>query len=392
MFLNGVANVTAGNTAEVQATWMLPLPMTSFNAASAKWEVLDQDGSVWAFGDADDLEVKQAPFGSDTHIVVGATISVPVSAPADTGGSGYQVRWTLSAAGQNDQFAFDSFTVFPRIAQLQGPANSVALVGDMVEMQLTLPSEFKPVHCEVFHENTGVTPKLEATSVAIAGGIKYMVNLQTDTFRPGVSLTPYTLIWQYGPDGQKVMEQASLWLVNPTIIQAQAEIRQFMLKAYADTGIDPDGEFTPDVLLMHLLQGCEMFNALGYPTTFNMTRASGPIRALWLRASIIQACRSQYLNEGMKAFQFGGQAVNLDVDRSQYWDSIASSLQSELDQAIKPFKENLVRRGLLGGDGNINPNSLRFGAVGAIGIAITPVSPIRAFSPLAGGNLDPRRF
>lgn len=382
MFLNGIATITAGGTGEVEATWMLPIPPSAFASATAKWEVLDRTGAVWSFGDADTLRTETAAVGTDTHVIATATVTVPVEAPADPSGTSYQVRWTLTRPGADDLYAFDGFTLFPRVADLLGPANSVVLAGTPTQVHLTLPTEFPDVRCMVYYQNTALT-EIVATKQLVTEGHRYLANLLCD-WSPGPSLYPYTLIWRYGPANQQVMEQASLWLINPTIMQAQAEIRQFLVKAYLDSGIDPGQDFTPDVMLLHLQQGAELFNALGYPTTFTMTRATGPIRALWLRCATIAACRAQYLSEGMKAFNFGGQVVNLDVDRSQFWDSIASQLQAELDQAIKPFKENLVRRGLLSGDGNINPNTLMHAAVGSIGIAITPVSPIRGVSSFAG--------
>lgn len=389
MFLNGVATATAGSTAEVQATWMLPLSLTALAGASVVWEVLDSTGSAWATGDADELRLQTAPVGTDTHVIASATIGLPLTVPADPSGTSYQVRWTLKY-GTSTQWAFDAFTLYPRVADAQGPANQVVLSGEDVEMMLTLPTEFPNVKGMLYYLNVPLV-EIAATHNPAPEGHRYFVRFSTvfeSQQAPGPSLTPYTLIWKYGPSGQQVMEQASLWLINPTILQAQAEVRQFLMKAYSESGIDPDGEFQPPMLLQHLLQGCEMFNALGYPTTFTMTRATGAIRALWLRCATISACRSQYLHEGMKAFNFGGQVVTLDVDRSQYWDSLASNLQQELDSAIKPFKENLVRRGLLGGPGDINATSLSFGAIGSVGIAITPVSPIRAFTR---GGLTPFR-
>jgi len=377
MFLNGVASVTAGSTAEVEATWMLPLTVDAMAGAVASWEVLDKTGNVWNFGDADSLRFTAAPVGTDTHVIAVATIGIPLEAPADTRGSTYQIRWALKY-GSEKQWAFDSFTLYPRVVDPQGPSNSVVLYGSPSDMVLTLPTEFPNVKAMVYHGNVPVI-ELDADHEPAPEGHRYSVTLDNE-FPQGPGLTPYTVIWKYGEGRRQVMEQASLWLVNPSLVQAQSEIRQFLLKAYADSGLDPDMEFQPESLMLCLLQGAELFNAFGYPTGFTMVNATGPLRGLWLRCATLQACRSQYLHEGMKAFNFGGQVVTLDVDRTQYWDSLASALQQDLDTAMKPFKENLVRRGILAGDGNVNANALRYGAVGAIGIAITPASPIRGQS------------
>lgn len=380
MFLNGVASVTVGGTAECEATWTLPLPASAFAGASVTWEILDGNGQVWNSGDGHSLTIAAAPIGTDSVISARSTIAVPIDAPSAASGTSYQVRWKL-AYGSSTAFAFDSFTVFPSVVDNQGPASLVVLATERAEPWLTVGMQVEVCRCELFFQNEQ-KGNATATQEESSGGYRYVVKFDTDGMSPGPSLTPYNLLWRYKLNGLQQIEQANLWLVNPMMLQAQAEVRNFLLKAYGDSGLAPDFDFGPEALMQYLLQGAEMFNSLGYPTSFTMVRATGGIRALWLRCATIVACRSQYMAEGMKAFNFGGQVVNLDVDRSQYWDSLASQLQTELDMAIKPFKENLVRRGHLGGDGNVDANSLRMGAVGTVGIALTPISPIRGLSSL----------
>jgi hypothetical protein len=111
-----------------------------------------------------------------------------------------------------------------------------------------------------------------------------------------------------------------------------------------------------------------------------MTDARGPIREFWLKFSEIMALRGQYLAEGEKVFNFQGQQIQLEVDRTPYYDSLANSLQQLLDNEAKAFKTMLIKRGILGGDGNADPTAQRPGAAGAIGISITPAS---SFGPYA---------
>ena len=105
-----------------------------------------------------------------------------------------------------------------------------------------------------------------------------------------------------------------------------------------------------------------------------MTNAKGGIREYWLMWTELMAIRAQYLAEGEKAFDYSGAAISLNVDRTGYLDSAASAIQSELDNEFKPFKQNLVNKGQTGGDGSGDLNALGAGAMGAVGVSLTPTN------------------
>jgi hypothetical protein len=102
--------------------------------------------------------------------------------------------------------------------------------------------------------------------------------------------------------------------------------------------------------------------------------------------SELSGLRSQYIAEGEKAFNFSGQAISLDVDRTGFYDSAASSLQSRLDNEAKPFKQNLIKKGLVSGTGNLDDIGLRRGAIGSVGINVSPASNWGRFSGKMGGG------
>jgi hypothetical protein len=88
----------------------------------------------------------------------------------------------------------------------------------------------------------------------------------------------------------------------------------------------------------------------------------------------------------MKAFNYSSQVVQLDIDNTQFWDATAQALEAQLAEQVKPFKDNLVKRGILGGDGS--SMALRKGAVGSIGVTIHGMSPVRGLIGL-GSPLSP---
>ena len=100
-----------------------------------------------------------------------------------------------------------------------------------------------------------------------------------------------------------------------------------------------------------------------------MTNATGGIREYWLQYAEIAMLRAHALAEGEKAFNFAGAQITLDVEKSQYYTALADSMQAQLDQNIKPFKQNILKKGSVQGDGNMN--GLAGSAFGAVRLGIS---------------------
>jgi hypothetical protein len=106
-----------------------------------------------------------------------------------------------------------------------------------------------------------------------------------------------------------------------------------------------------------------------------MLNAKGGIREYWLRFAEVMALRSQFLAEGEKVFNFSGQAISLEVDRTQYYQTLADNIQSYLDAEGKQVKQNLIKKGITAGDGDVSDlSAMRRGANGAVAITLTPAT------------------
>jgi hypothetical protein len=177
-----------------------------------------------------------------------------------------------------------------------------------------------------------------------------------------------------------------LFIVNPIVLDAVKEMQNWLNRAYTDSGRQPSTSFSPTDFVKYLRTGRDHFNAADKPTEFTMLGAAGPIRWFWIGYSCVSAARAQYLAEGMKAFNYSGQVVQLDIDNTPFWDATAQALEAQLAEQVKPFKDNLVKRGILGGDGS--SMALRKGAVGSIGVTIHGMSPVHGLIGL-GSPLSP---
>jgi hypothetical protein len=137
----------------------------------------------------------------------------------------------------------------------------------------------------------------------------------------------------------------------------------------------PDLLYPVPTCLTWLRRGADAFNiAYGQFTNFTFTNALGGIREFWLLEAELAAIQAQYLAEGEKAFSYQGAQISLEVDRTSYLDTAANAIQSRLDNELKSIKTNLIIKGNTSGDGSADPSALRAGAIGAVGITITPAN------------------
>jgi hypothetical protein len=214
--------------------------------------------------------------------------------------------------------------------------------------------------------------------VASTEGFLYEFPLDLPTLRGNQpSLTPLNLVWKYREAEDAVMrsEMSRLWTISPSILAASQEIESFLNRMLLDSGVTPGTMLTPTLLMHHLQKGRDAFNSYIRPTNFTMTNATAGIKQYWLMYAIVDACRTMYLLEGNKQFEFQGSSVSLSVDRSQYWSQIAQDIQGQNEQQVKLFKDNLAKWGWTGGDGNVT--GPRPGAVGQVGVALSPLTPLR---------------
>jgi hypothetical protein len=345
-----------------------------------QWELIDADGRGYNQGDGGAIEVRPSPIRPGVVIIRSdAEIGIPSNMPASINGSRYQIKWALLTPGRETQFSFDNFSIYPPEYERMGALDVVELFGTPSEASIRLPHVPRELAVELYVRNTKVAERLvTAQPVETSDGFLFVE--QFDLMQMGgigPSLVPINVVWRHREESAQpwTTETSSMWSVNPTILTAARDLEMFMNRAYIDSGIDPGTVFTQPDLLRHLRKGMDIFNSVVRPTNFTMTNAEGSIRQFWLAYSAVDGCRAQYLAEGMKTFNYGGSTVTLDVDRTTYWDSVASALQSETDQYVKPLKDNLAKWGVFGGDGS-TPHP-QVGSIGAIGISLSPITPLR---------------
>lgn len=386
-FMQAIGSVVVGSYTSARLNMSVPSEL-DLTDASATWEMLDQQGRIWTYGEPATLtaENSQVAVGQKT-ISAECEIAVPSNLPVNEAGSTYQIRWTVRMRSGQPLYAFENFVALPSTEPIEGALDALEMFGDDAEVYIRLPERYSNVEYECYRGNTKLFNARSAnapTSEAGAHVYKGKVHLHEYTT---ASLDPFTVVWSYwNGNGPKQRETTQLFIVNPIVLDAVKEMQNWLNRAYTDAGRQPSTSFSPTDFVKYLRTGRDHFNAADKPTEFTMLGAAGPIRWFWIGYSCVSAARAQYLAEGMKAFNYSGQVVQLDIDNTQFWDATAQALEGQLAEQVKPFKDNLVKRGILGGDGS--SMALRKGAVGSIGVTIHGMSPVRGLIGL-GSPLSP---
>jgi hypothetical protein len=397
-FQDLIDQIEAGNAAIGSCVFSFP-PQINPIGGFITWELLAADGTVYAAGNAFDYKVVQN--GLSNNVIARSVITVPSTVPPSLDGQRYQLRYTLSLPqeqgtppdpltgqlGQNVFFQFENLRIVSLNTVPLGTQPSVELQGVNATVSISVAQPFDNVTVELWGGGTQLAPpsaiqEFERT----ANG--YIYSGVIDTSQLQVAIVPYQIIWKFWASTNAALvfqENADMWIVNPSIMNAVTDVKAKINKARTTLYGRPDLLFPNPTVLTWLRRGGDAFNAAyGQFTSFTFTNALGPIREFWLLEAELAAIQSQYLAEGEKAFDFQGAQISLNVDRTQYLDTAANAIQTRLDNELKLIKTNLIIKGVTGGAGDTNPTQLQPGAIGSVGITITPASMFGRYSPSYG--------
>jgi len=369
--IEAILKAVVGHQVTARAVVQIPEPLEEVEHVVVTWILQDPDGVEYARGFAPHVEVMTR------RTTATAYFSLPDNLEADDYGTEYQVKWIFDFDGEEDLHYFESFLVYPPVTDPFGPMDAVEIYGmGSAELICILPigGRIPTASVTVFNEdNVSLYSKQVIRSSAGDNG-KYRfvdaVDLVTNKLVP--SLVPYSVIWNYRVDRVPQQELGRLFVTTPSILQAQKELGDWINRLHTDTGLE-EAQYTMVDMMSFLKSGADYFNTLDQVTTFSMTRAKGPIAHFWITAAKAVALRSQYLAEGEKSFDFGGQAISLSTDVTGYLESQLSNAESYLQENAERFKRQARKKGIIGGDGSENAGA-NASRVGVCGVQMSLVS------------------
>lgn len=394
-FQDLVDQIEAGKAAVGTAVFVFP-PSVDASRGFIVWELMASDGTIYSAGNA--FEYQQTQNGLANIVTAKSVVTVPSNIPPNLDGTRYQLRYTLSlpqaigtpvdpltgTPGQNMFYQYESLRVVGLNTVPLGVQPSVELQGVPATISIVVDKIYDNVTVELWADGTQVAAPAQISDYQqTANGWVYSGVISTSQLM--VSVAPYTLIWKYWTStnsAEVFQESADFFVINASLMTAVTDVKAKINKARTTLYGTPDLLYPNATVLTWLRRGGDAFNgAYGQFTNFTFTNALGPIREFWLLEAELAAIQSQYLAEGEKAFNFQGAAISLDVDRTQYLDTAAAAIQNRFDQELKAIKTNLIIKGNTTGDGSANPTALQRGAIGAVGITITPASMWGRYSP-----------
>jgi len=344
------------------------------------WEFMDYQGVVYSSGNAYSYEIQSS--GLANTVLARAVINVPSSVPPSDVNSKYQLRYTLTLkpidpAQQHIYYSAENVTVTGMTTVPLGTQDQIEMRGKPATMSIVLDKVYDNVVLEVYKDNQLLGSARVTQYDRVGSGFYYAATIQTGQMPE--SLEAYDVLWNYSNavDPNRIWtESARLWISNPSIENAVNDVKSKINKARTTLFGLPDTLFPSEVVMVWLRRGMDMFNGYsGVFTSLTMTNAKGPIREYWLMCAEVMALQSQELAEGEKQFDFQGAAISLSVDHAAAYGGLADKIQGRLDNELKPMKQNLIIKGQTTGDGSADPSRLGRGAIGCVGITITPASP-----------------
>lgn len=282
-----------------------------------------------------------------------------------------ELRWELlDASGQKWQFSHQVQVLAPTDReQLQQDVitdGSSAQISALLPMSLTVGDT---ASATVFKGNVQVGTALAGTVTNLGETSRVDFDTSTlpaDQFIP--MLSAYTLLISGTKSSRPYSQYLRLYKVTPSVMNVASQIEKMLHKSRIEQTI-PSLKYTEADLLLYLQRGLDQFNA--YPpalTNFTGLNMQGAIQHGWILCSSIQAVTAQLMAEGELSFDFQGQAVQLNVDRTPQLESAIGRWESALETQVRPLKQLLAKDGITGGDGDVSNGALGRGNAMAIGV------------------------
>lgn len=344
------------------------------------WEFMDATGVIYSSGNAYDYQIQSS--GLSNTVIARSVINCPSSVPPSAVNSKYQLRYTLTLqpldpSQQSQYFSAENVTVTGLTTTPQGTQDQIELKGKPAKLSIVLDRLYDSVVLEIYRDNTLIGSAPVTQYERVSNGYYYAATVNTSQMPE--NLEAYNVVWNYSNavDPDSVWsESAQLWITNPSISNAVKDVKAKINKARTTLYGTSDLIFPDEVVMTWLRRGMDLFNGYsGVFTSLTMTNAKGAVREYWLMCAEVMALQSQELAEGEKQFDFQGAAISLSVDHAAAYGNLADKIQGRLDSELKPLKQNLIIKGQTNGDGSADPSKLGRGAIGCVGITITPASP-----------------
>lgn len=273
-----------------------------------------------------------------------------------------------------------TITVEPKVDQRS--TDVVVLVDEASTFDITVPFPLASDDTITFDLSLNNTPLVQGVDQHTAG-VEVVERLsRTTTFRVPLwaaprKLEPMALIIHHRSKHRKIdrMYTFKLWAVTPQILIAGSLVEDHIDKARAFNVI-PELEYTQADILTYLYRGLALFNMIGPRATgWNGLNMQGTILDGWVTCACYYALSAQLQAEGQMAFDFSGQVVNLNMDRTPSIEAALGRLEAQIQGPVTNLKNKLSKAGKNDGDGSEGGGHIDGArALGQLGITNSPTT------------------
>jgi hypothetical protein len=167
----------------------------------------------------------------------------------------------------------------------------------------------------------------------------------TNSIRVGGNLQ---VIWQYVVNGNNYTKINPIYIINAQGFALIQDLRM-VLDKYRFVDLDPNLQWHDYELLHFVIKGVQRINATNPPTTFDVTTIPASITYAVSQAALVEACKSWFLAEAQRAFEFQGQDISLTIDRTNYIQTVLDQANSWLDNNLRDLKQSIAIANAYGG-------------------------------------------
>lgn len=293
-----------------------------------------------------------------------------------TQATSFRVRWIMRSRDGDKEVVYEDLVVYPAVEER---TNDIVLMEGKTKARLVVPLRISEDDTEasiqIFQDNRPLyaTPKLLSSISADVKRffdktqIAFDVPVQDPSFYANLVLVECT-------DPKIESFSYRMWVVTPQMIVASNMLKSFLDKAQIENVI-PQLRYTQGDLISYLERGLYAFNTVGSTTSFTGTNMHGALLDAWVTCATYWALGSQLIAEGSLSFDFSGQSISFNVDRTPQLESALGRVESRIQDTVIPLKKQLVANGILGGDGAVGKTNLRDPrAISTLGLTNMPTT------------------
>lgn len=298
-----------------------------------------------------------------------------------------RLRWRIRTEAGDRTRIYDTILVDPKVEERD---SEIVVLERDESSEFALPFRYTsatPTTFQIFGQNNDQLGRIvDVADMETDPGID-VTSVVIPTFGIRPSLHANILMARTRINGKNKVFSYRYWVITPQIALASSMLEGFLNKSRIEN-IIPELQYTSGDLISYLERGLYMFNMTAFPTAFTGTNMQGALLDGWVTCSTYWAIGAQLIAEGSLAFDFSGQGVTLNVDRTPALESALGRIESRIQDTIVPLKKQLATQGIIAGDGSIGATALRNSfSLGTLGMINSPTTRIGGFSNYIG-----RRF